>query len=92
MKNTLIHELKLHTRYFYSVVDMSKPFEVRKNDRDYKKGDELLLKEFVPKGYFEEWEEEAYTGQICHRVITYVLKGGEYGLEKGYVILGLARK
>lgn len=92
MKNTLIHELKLHTKYFDSVVDMSKPFEVRKNDRNYRVGDELILKEFIPKGWFEEWEEESVTGEICHRVITYILKGGEYGIDKDYVILGLARK
>lgn len=87
-----IHHLMLSTQFFSNVVDMSKPFEVRKNDRDYRKGDELLLKEFVPEGYAKKGDDEYLTGEICHRVITYVLKGGEYGIDEDFVILGLARK
>jgi hypothetical protein len=44
------HELKCWPPYFESVMDGSKPFELRKNDRDYKYGDELLLREWDPCG------------------------------------------
>ena len=46
-----------------------------------------MIKEFVTKGYYEETDEEHYTGEICHRVITYKLK-----LADDIVVLGLARK
>jgi len=84
----MIHELKILPQYFRHVVDMTKPFEVRReDDRTFQVGDELLLKEFVTKGYYEETDEEHYTGEICHRVITYKLK-----LADDLVVLGLARK
>ena len=44
-------------------------------------------KEFVTKGYYKETDEEHYTGEICHRVITYKLN-----LADDLVVLGLARK
>ena len=84
----MVHELKISPQYFRHVVDMTKPFEVRReDDRIFQVGDELLLKEFVTKGYYEETDEEHYTGEICHRVITYKLK-----LADDLVVLGLARK
>lgn len=61
---------------------MKKPFEVRKNDRDYKLGDHLLLQEFDPY-------EDVYTGKRLVRKITYILPGGAWGIEAGYVVLGL---
>ncbi|MGR3221326.1 MAG: DUF3850 domain-containing protein [Candidatus Anammoxibacter sp.] len=85
----MVHELKIYPMYFREVKSGAKPFEVRKNDRDYKVGDELLLKEFVPVGYYEDENKEYYTGEICHRKITYVLKGGDFGIEKGTAVLGL---
>ena len=73
---------------FVHIVSMRKPFDVRKeDDRIFCVGDELLLREFVPKGDFEADEEEYYTGAICHRVITYILK-----ISEEHVVLGLARK
>ena len=84
----MIHELKILPQYFRPVVDMTKPFEVRsEKDRTFNVGDELLLKEFVTKDYYEDENEEYYTGQICHRVITYKLR-----LADDLVVLGLARK
>jgi len=84
----MVHELKILPEYFRAVVDMTKPFEVRKeDDRFFQVGDELLLKEFVPADYYEDQDKEYYTGQICHRVVTYKLK-----LADNFVVLGLARK
>lgn len=84
----MIHDLKILPQYFRHVVDMTKPFEVRKeDDRFYSVGDELLLREYIPEGYYEETDQAEYTGQICHRVVTYKLP-----LADDLVVLGLARK
>ncbi|GAY70610.1 hypothetical protein FMV2238Y02_03340 [Streptococcus canis] len=46
------HMLKCYPQYFKAVKDGTKPFECRYNDRDFKVGDELLLREYEPqKGY-----------------------------------------
>lgn len=81
MKPT-IHELKTWNEYFSMVFSGSKSFEVRKNDRDFKLLDEVLLREFDPN-------TEKYTGRILHRRISYIFKGGQFGIEEGYVVLGL---
>lgn len=39
------HELKLVQPFFNDVFTGKKKFEIRKNDRDFKIGDELILKE-----------------------------------------------
>jgi len=79
-----IHKLKTWKEYFVAVFCGLKKFELRKNDRDFKIGDELIL---------EEWDEinEIYTGRILHRRIDYILQGGQFGLEEGFVILGLSK-
>lgn len=79
-----IHNLKTWKKYFVAVFSGLKNFELRFNDRDFKIGDELIL---------EEWDEitELYTGRILHRRIDYILEGGQFGLEKGYVILALSK-
>lgn len=84
----MIHELKILPMYFKAVVDMTKPFEVRsEKDRTFKVGDELLLKEFIRENYYEDKTKEYFSGENCHRVITYKLK-----LADDLVVLGLARK
>lgn len=89
MKN-LVHTLKCYPAFFVEVKTGSKTFEVRKNDRGFQVGDEILLHEFVPQNYYEDQViDEYYTGQVCHRKITYVLPGGQFGIEPGYVVIGL---
>jgi hypothetical protein len=77
------HELKILPQYFQEVWDDNKNFELRKNDRDYKVGDYLVLREYSDAGY---------TGSFLKVVITYILKDcPEYGLNKDYCILGIRR-
>lgn len=76
----MTHELKILPLYFQLVRSGAKTFEVRKNDRDFHAGDELILR---------EWDGD-YTGRRIHRWVGYVYHGtGEYGLSNGYCILAL---
>ena len=65
------HNLKILPQYFKSVVDVTKKFEIRRNDRDYKVGDCLFLNEF---------DGTNYTGKrwaiwIRRRVCNIIYKG-----------------
>lgn len=42
-----IHEVKLHAKYFDLVLEGKKRAEFRKNDRNYERGDTLILHEWV---------------------------------------------
>ncbi len=81
----MLHELKTWPEYFQLMVDGKKPFELRKNDRGFLKGQELLLREY-------DKNTKQYTGRTLPRKITYVLKGEEaeaFGLKVGFCIMGL---
>ncbi len=74
------HELKILPEYFKAVREGIKKFELRKNDRHYSVGDEIILK---------EWNGAECTGHSVIVQITYILKDcPEYGLKSGYCILG----
>lgn len=75
-----IHELKTLPEYFEAMDNGAKPFEVRFNDRDFKVGDRLCLREYSDGGY---------TGRVLHRKISYVLDAPAY-CKEGFVALGLA--
>jgi hypothetical protein len=74
------HELKLDTRFWMDTMSGIKPFELRFNDRGYKIGDTLRLKEWLPNlGVF--------TGESLIVTVSYILHDFD-GLEPDYVILG----
>ena len=82
------HALKCWPAYFEDVRSGAKPFEVRKDDREpmFKTGDFLVLDEYDPTG------KGRYTGRSITRRVTYVLPGDQFGIEAGYVVMGLARR
>ena len=41
----MAHELKTYPKYFQETIEGNKPFEIRKNDRNFQVGDVLILKE-----------------------------------------------
>lgn len=85
------HDLKILPLYFEDVCYGNKTFELRKNDRDYKVGDTIRLREYTPSELIEYTPfASEYTGRECNRTITYILRDCEkYGLKKGFVILGI---
>ena len=76
-----IHKLKILPEYFEAIASRKKTFELRTDDRDYKVGDLLCLR---------EWDGERYTGRELSAIeIKYILRDcPEYGLADGYCILG----
>ena len=79
------HRLKIWPSVFEDVRREVKTFELRKNDRGYAIGDCLVLDAWSP-------ERNAYVNdeRSLIRLVTYVLHGGRFGLEEGYVALGIA--
>jgi Domain of unknown function (DUF3850) len=87
----MIHKLKIEPIYFDAIRRGDKTFEVRYNDRNFKNNDELLLEEYIPENYYQDDKPAELTGRIIHRQICYVLSGGKFGIEKGFVVLGLQK-
>jgi hypothetical protein len=57
-----LHTLKIWPDYFSAILDGSKTFEIRVNDRDYMEGDTLRLREY-------DIDTDTYTGrEITRRV------------------------
>lgn len=77
-----MHELKTWIQYFTEVWNKNKPFEVRKNDRNYEVGDTLKLLEY-------DHENNIFTGRYIFASISYILHGGAFGVESGFCVLGL---
>jgi hypothetical protein len=76
------HTLKTLPDYFRAVESGEKTFEIRKNDRDFKVGDILVL---------EEWTGADFTGRKISREVTYLLPGDQFGIADGYCIMGIRR-
>lgn len=77
-----IHELKTWPVYWFKVFMGRKTFEVRKNDRDFKVGDILILKEY-------DLESDTYTGRNLSRRVTFILEGGGFGIEEGFCVMSI---
>ena len=81
----MTHNIKLEIKFCDAVLNGKKTFEVRKNDRNYKRGD--LIK-FVPvtSGFHIPLEHP-----IMNKTyeITYVLSG--WGIEKGFCVFSIKK-
>lgn len=77
----MTHELKILPQYYKEVKEGNKNFELRKNDRDYKEHDTIILKAWDNGQYLNE--------EPLKKTIKYILKDcPELGLIDGYIILG----
>ena len=57
------HELKIKPEYFKKVAAMVKTAEIRLDDRDFMIGDQLVLKEWLPR-------KKEFTGRKVNRFIS----------------------
>ena len=77
------HTIKIFSDLYPRVKSGEKRFEIRKDDRNYQCGDTVSLICFDPKTNTEN-ELDALDFRI-----GFVLRGGQYGLEPGYVAFQL---
>lgn len=78
------HVLKTDTPFFEDVKQHRKPFEIRKNDRDFQMGDTLVLCEYKRK-------DGIFTGRVVLTRVSYMFSSTEEipGLLDGYVAMGV---
>lgn len=98
---TVIHDLKTHPQFYARLGD--KKLEIRKNDRNFKKGDTLNLREFVPEGSQFQLPRLGpviigpnYTGRVTRAIVTDLLSFQDIpgmnlvpGLDNDYVALSI---
>ena len=83
---TKTHELKTWPGYYQAIVDGDKTFEIRRNDRDFRKGDRLILREWCPT-------QQNYTCRETRVYVTYLLhgrQGSPFGLSDGAVCMAIS--
>jgi len=80
METRKIHILKVAQPYWDAIQSGLKPWEFRKNDRNFQAGDYLHLKEVTQDG-------EDFTGRMLEAEITFMLNGPKFGLPEGYCVM-----
>lgn len=80
-KKYSVHELKSWPTYFKPVADRVKTYEVRRNDRGFKVGDRLWLREWDPS-------EMEYTGESLVAEVTHALSNYE-GISVGFICMAI---
>lgn len=74
------HELKIYPKYFEDIISGKKKFEIRKNDRKFRVGDILILK---------EWDNIKYSGREARAEVIYLIDDKFAGIQPGYVVMGI---
>lgn len=78
-----VHDLKTWPEYFRCLADGSKTFEIRRNDRGFREGDTLLLREY-------DAATGRYTGRELTFAVGFVAEGSIVGLGLGdHVVMSL---
>ena len=79
----MTHKLKTWPEYYNAILTGKKKFEIRKNDRDYKVGDTLDLREYDHK-------TKSYTGNEMNVEVTYILTNDNPFIKiDGFVIMSI---
>lgn len=79
-----VHDLKCQPPGYGQIAAGVKPFELRYDDRGYRIGDVLHLREYDPR------PDVGYTGFACDREVTFILRRSlQYPVPLGWVVLGL---
>lgn len=98
-----LHRLKLDDRYFNAVADGIKTFEIRKDDREYRVGDTLILYRVGVDGKYmtcmvvdgkriTEDKPSPWTSYVEVKV-KYILTHDDFpdGIPDGYVVMSIEK-
>lgn len=86
------HELKTLAPYWDALESGEKNFEVRRDDRGFQKGEVLVLIRMQLDDPTRVYRDPHTNGRWdLRRKVTYILTGGQLGIEPGYVVMGLKR-
>lgn len=77
----MIHQLKTWPEFFEHLWTGRKTFEIRKNDRNFRPGDQLLLDEYCR-------DKRRYTGRQAEATVALVIHEAP-GLMKGHVVMSI---
>lgn len=77
----MTHNLKTWPVFYDAVIAGIKTFEVRKDDRNFKEGDILLLQDYDP-------ETDKFSGDQITVKVVYKMSGGKFGIAADYCVLG----
>lgn len=85
------HELKTHPAMYRAVSRGAKTFEVRKDDKAFQSGDTVRLRYYDPEldNGFARPPMPEDNFPVLEFEIGFVLRGGQYGIETGYVAFSL---
>lgn len=75
------HELKIYPKYFEDVISGKRSLRLEKNDRKYRVGDTLILK---------EWDNIKYSGREARAEVIYLIDDKFVGIQPGYVVMGIS--
>ncbi|QIG71771.1 ASCH domain-containing protein [Rhizobium phage RHph_TM40] len=85
-KYRTVHTLKTLAPFYYAVMGGEKTFEIRKNDRQFQKGDLLVLDLYEPDA---QTKNSVIRPVSIYCEVTWVLAGGQFGIEPGYAGLAI---
>lgn len=81
-----VHELKIWPEHYEAVDSGKKRFEIRNHDRNFHLGDILELRYYdAETGQYDEKKP------VIKAEVIYLLNGGQFGIEPGYVAIGFNR-
>jgi len=89
-----VHTLKVWPEYWDALMTGVKRFEVRRDDRGFQRGDILrLLRCHKPLigGYEVELDFNGKPSHVMDFHVDYILTGGQFGVEPGFVIMSITR-
>ena len=86
-----VHYLKTWPAFFAAVKSGKKPFEIRKDDREYDVGDTLILQYWDPAKAEDGNPSSGYTGDEVRGEVEYLLLANDCpgGLVEGFCVMGV---
>lgn len=84
MAKAIEHELKCLPVYYNAIECGDKTFDVRRDDRGFQRGDTVVLQKYD--------RAVGYMGPELRFKISWILTGGQFGIEPGFVVLALGEK